>query len=74
MKRNKLGKFSEEAKVAAEKELEKEKNETAKALSFKVGERCQTSVPKQPVRRGAIAYIGMFKEIILGRLFYNKIS
>lgn len=58
MKRNKMGKFSEEAKQAAEKEKEKEEQQTARALTFKVGERCQTTVPKNPVRRGVVMFIG----------------
>lgn len=58
MKRNKLGKFSDEAKEAAEKEKKKEEEQTARASTFNIGDRCQTSVPKYPLRRGVIMFIG----------------
>lgn len=58
MKRNKLGKFSEDAKNAEELALEKEKGEEERAKTFKVGDRCETSVPKQAKRRGVVMYIG----------------
>lgn len=60
MKRNKLGKFSEDAKNAEELALEKEKGEEERAKTFKVGDRCETSVPKQAKRHGVVMYIGTF--------------
>jgi len=58
MKRNKMGKFSDQAKQDGEKAKEKELKEEELAKTFKVGDRCETTVPKQPKRRGAIMYIG----------------
>jgi len=58
MKRNKMGKFSDQAKQDEEKAKEKELKEEELAKTFKVGDRCETTVPKQPKRRGAIMYIG----------------
>lgn len=55
LRQNRLGKFSEEY----HKKLEEEKQQTAeKAAAMKVGDRCQVSVPLNPVRRGTVAYIG----------------
>ena len=58
MKMNKVGNYSSEALEAKEKQKEKEEDETARALTMKVGSRCETTVPKQPKRRGVIMYIG----------------
>ncbi|CAG0920622.1 unnamed protein product [Notodromas monacha] len=53
--KNKLGKFSEEYK----EKLEKDQALAAeKASKMQVGDRCQVSVVKQPIRRGEIMYIG----------------
>ena len=58
MKKNKIGKYSEDAKQAEEKLKQKEANEENLAKTYTVGARCQTSVPKQPKRRGVIMFIG----------------
>ena len=60
MKRNKVGKFSEDAKEAELKEAQKELEEEKRAKTFKVGDRCQVSVPKQQKRLGVLMYIGTF--------------
>ena len=53
-----MGKYSEDAKRAEEKMKEKEVNEENLAKTYVIGARCQTSVPKQPKRRGVIMFIG----------------
>lgn len=58
MMKNKVGKFSEEAKNKEEIEKKKELEEFEKAKLFKIGDRCETVVPKQPRRRGSVQYIG----------------
>lgn len=58
MRINKVGNFSAEALEAKEKQKLKEEEETTRASTFKVGERCETTVPKQPKRRGVVMYIG----------------
>ena len=58
MKKNKIGKYSEDAKRSEEKLKEKEANEENLAKTYVIGGRCQTSVLKQPKRRGVIMFIG----------------
>jgi len=62
MMKNKVGKFSDEAQNQAQNQEEvakrKEAEELEKAKKLKVGDRCETTVPKQPRRRGSVAYIG----------------
>jgi len=58
MMKNKMGKFSEEAKKNEELQKQKELEEYEIAKKFKIGDRCQTSVPKQPKRLGSVQYTG----------------
>ena len=54
-KKNKMGRFNPalQAKLAAAEEENKEK-----ALTLKVGDRCEATAPKTPVRRGEIMFVG----------------
>jgi len=58
MRMNKCGNFSDEAIAAKKKEAEEEEKLKQRALTFKIGDRCETTVPKQPKRRGAIMFVG----------------
>jgi len=58
MRMNKVGNFSEEAIEAKKREFEEEEKETQRAKTFKIGDRCETSVPKQQKRRGCVMFIG----------------
>ncbi|BES93034.1 CAP-Gly domain [Nesidiocoris tenuis] len=62
LKRNRLGKFDEEE--MKKKQVEKEKEEELEKEHMKtitVGSRCQTQVPGQPTRRGAVKFVGSVK-------------
>lgn len=59
LKQNKMGKYSEGAKLAEEKAIEKELQEEQIAKAMKIGDRCEVCVPKQPKRRGAVMYKGV---------------
>jgi len=59
MRMNKVGNFSAEAIASKQKEAEKEEEEKKRSLTFKVGERCETSVAKQPKRRGVVMFKGI---------------
>lgn len=58
MMKHKMGKFSEDALKNEELAKQKELEEYEKAKQLKVGDRCETIVPKQPRRRGSVQYIG----------------
>lgn len=59
LKRNKLGKYSEEELQKRESLKKQEEEEEAKKLeTLKVGDRCEVKIPGQPTRRAAIKYIG----------------
>ena len=57
---NKMGKFSEDAQKNEELAKQKELVEFEKGKLLKIGDRCETIVPKQARRRGCIQYIGNF--------------
>ena len=50
------GRFNPEAQAKAA--LLEEENKT-RAGTMTVGDRCETTVPNAPIRRGAVAYVGM---------------
>eukprot|EP00794_Sanderia_malayensis_P020457 gene20457-22473_t len=59
LRKNKMGKFSDEAQNADERARQKELHEEELAKSMKIGNRCEICVPKQPKRRGTVMYIGL---------------
>ncbi|KAL1131896.1 hypothetical protein AAG570_011507 [Ranatra chinensis] len=62
LKGNKLGKYNAEEMEKREAERKKEEEiEEAKITNFKLGDRCEISVPGQPVRRATIMFIGEVK-------------
>ena len=60
MKKNKMGKYSETAREAGAREVEKEKEEEARGKTFKVNDRCEVSLKNIPKQRGVIMYLGLF--------------
>jgi len=69
--KNKLGKYDEEK---AKKKLEGEENETKLAETINAGERCEVAVPGNPIRRGAVRFVGKvhFKEGIWVGIEYDE--
>jgi len=69
--KNKLGKYDEEK---AKKKLEGEENETKLAESITSGERCEVAVPGNPIRRGAVRFVGKvhFKEGVWVGIEYDE--
>ncbi|VDL11728.1 unnamed protein product [Hymenolepis diminuta] len=67
-RQNKLGQFKEvdleELKAAEEAKKVKLADEKKRIQSMKVGDRCEVQIPKQPSKRGEIAFLGetKFKE------------
>lgn len=65
LQKNKLGKYNEKEMAAKLEARKKEiENEIEEAKKYNVGDRCEVSVPGQPVRRGTIKYIGEIEEKI----------
>lgn len=59
LEKNKLGKYNEEEmKRRAEEKKREEEMEEEMACLYKVGDRCEVSVPNQPRRRATILYVG----------------
>ncbi|EUB61230.1 Tubulin-specific chaperone B [Echinococcus granulosus] len=73
-----LGEFREidpeERKAAEEAKLAKEAADRKLIESMKIGDRCEVRVPKQPARRGEIAFLGetKFKEGIWVGVKYDE--
>lgn len=55
---NKLGRFSQEHSIKERDLIDKEKMESEKAKSIKIGDRCEVEVKGQPHRRGAVMFVG----------------
>lgn len=69
--KNKLGKYDDEK---AKKKEEEEAKETELGESLKAGERCEVSVPGNPVRRGEVKFVGKvhFKDGVWVGIQYDE--
>jgi tubulin-folding cofactor B len=69
--KNKLGKYDEEK---AKKKEEEEEKETKLSESITAGDRCEVAVPANPIRRGAVRFVGKvhFKEGVWVGIEYDE--